>query len=148
MFDGRHRLLAARAIDGHEPAYLEGLAKQRQLREFLLEQDMQTGMERSKQNGRIDVALMVAAEDHGFAWPQMLTSCYARTDAGERGPDGDTPVAEHIQQALPAERQRERHTDGRRDRDIHGHGDIRSDGPNPCDERGHTGESTENCWEV
>ena len=98
---------------------------------------MQPWMQRLKQNGWVDVALMVGAEDYGLSWREMLATGYARADACERRPYRDSPMAQDVQQALPLERQRECHADRRRNRHIERNGDIRGDGSDCSDERGH-----------
>ena len=88
LLDGGHRLLTAGAVDRHESADLKRLAEQRQLRQLPLEQHVQPRMERLKQDRRIDVALMIAAEHHGLAGAQMLAPGHA-----VRMPASDVPMA-------------------------------------------------------
>ena len=84
-------VLAARAIDRHEAADLKRSSEQRQFRELVLEQHVQAGMKGLEQNGRVDVALMVAAEHHGAPVGQVFSPGHARADACERCPDARPP---------------------------------------------------------
>ena len=63
--DRGQRLVAAAALDRHEPAGLHHHAEDRQLAQFGLEQDVQPAMQRPVQDRRVDVALVVGAEDDG-----------------------------------------------------------------------------------
>jgi hypothetical protein len=129
--------LSDAAADGDEAADLKGLAEERQLRQLAFEEHVQPRMQRLKQNRRIDVAFMVAAEHHGLAGTQVLAAGDPDANARERGSQSNAPMSEHVQHTFPAERQRQGHTDRRSERNVERDGEVRSQRSNGSDEGRH-----------
>ena len=91
-------------------------------------------MQRFEHNGRINVALMVRTIDSRSTERKMLLACDAIGDAREPESQPHAPVAEDIQQILPAEDDGQQHPWRSDDQDVYGNRDVGGDGPDGRDD--------------
>ena len=95
--------------------------------DLVLVEDVHPRMERREQDRRIDVALVVRAEDGG-AIGHVLLPDDLEPDAREHAAEAHAAVAEDVEHARPAERHRQQHADEAGDEDVEGNGDVGDDG--------------------
>ena len=80
--DRRQRRVAVVALHRHEPAGFHHHAEHRQLAQLGLVEDVQAAMQRPEQHRRVDVALVIGAEDDGAARRHVLAADDPVADAG------------------------------------------------------------------
>jgi len=130
----QRRLLVA-AIDGDETAVAERARQDRNRVDFGFVEDVQAGMDREEQHGRVDVALMVRAVDRRTVARHVLEPGDAEADAAQHEPEPDADVAEHVEMTLRAEHRGNDHPRRRDDQDVEGDGDVGEDGAESRDHR-------------
>ncbi len=131
----RQRRLAVVALHGHEPAEDEHASQQRQLRQLGLVEDVQAAVQHLEQHRRVDVALVVRAEDHGPPGRQVLTPANEDADAGKLQADPGADVAEVVEQPVASGELRDQDPRRRGDQHVDGDCDKRRHRANGRDER-------------
>ena len=80
-------------------------------------------MQRSIQQRRIDIALVIRAVHRGAWQRERLRRNDAVPDAAEGKPEPDADVAKDVQMARPSKQDRQQHAGRGDDRDVNGDGD-------------------------
>ena len=92
------RLVTVAPVDRDESAEIEHLAHDRKLVELRLVQHVEPRVQRFEQDRRVDVALVIRAEDHRGR-RHVLPSCNTIADAGQRERQPDASVSKRVQSA-------------------------------------------------
>ena len=94
-------------------------------------------MEIGEEDRRVNVALMISAEDDGTSRRHVLETGHAAADPRQEQSQAHASVTQDVEDVAPAEGERQQQTGGRGEQHVEGDADVRGERPDGGDERHH-----------
>src|SRR4029453_3482509 len=133
--DRRHRLLPVPANYRNEAARQEDATEQRHLQELGLEEDVEPTMEGGEQDRRVDVALMIGAEDDRAVARHTIEARHRASNPRQEQPQVEAAMAEDVEDVAPAERKGQKQAWRRSEQNVEGDTDVSGERSDGGDER-------------